>query len=129
MSIELRLLAWSVILLLVYIATQGAFVIRVRGLVWNAGPRDEGQGVLPIYAGRAQRALDNFKESWPAFIGLALALAVTSKTGGNGALGAWIWFVARAVYLPLYLFGVPWLRTLAYAASLAGLIMMLARLL
>ena len=128
MSVELRLLAWSVILLLVYIVAQGAFVSRVRGLVWNAGPRDEGQGTLPTYAGRAQRALDNFKETWPAFIALALALAVTSRTGGTGALGAWTWFVARVVYLPLYLFGVPWLRSLAYGVSLVGLIMMLARL-
>jgi uncharacterized MAPEG superfamily protein len=128
MSVELRLLAWSVILLLVYITAQGALVSRIRGLAWNAGPRDAGQGPLPTYAGRAQRALDNFKETWPAFIALALALAVTSKTGGSGALGAWIWFVARIVYLPLYLFGVPWLRTLAYGVSLVGLIMMLGRL-
>lgn len=129
MSVELRLLAWSVVLLLAHIAVQGALTIPIRGLVWNAGPRDEGQGAPPTYAGRAQRALQNFKETWPAFIALSLALAVAGRTGGPGALGAWIWFVARIAYLPLYLLGVPWLRTLSYGASWVGLIMMLGRLL
>lgn len=129
MSVELRLLAWSVILLFAQIAIQAMFVTRARGLAWNTGPRDEASAPLPSYAGRAQRCLDNFKETWPAYIALALGLAVTGRTGGAGALGAWIWFGARIVYAPLYLFGVPWLRTLTYAVSLAGLILMLSRLL
>jgi uncharacterized MAPEG superfamily protein len=128
MSVEIRLLAWSVILLLVHIIIQSMAVTRARGLVWNTGARDEANGPLPTYAGRAQRALDNYKETWPAYIALALALAVTGRTGGTASLGAWIWFVARLVYIPLYLFGVPWLRTLTYAVSLAGLILMLSRL-
>jgi uncharacterized MAPEG superfamily protein len=129
MNLELRLLAWSVVLLIVYIAVQGAFVAPLRGAAWNAGPRDEGQPPLGKYPGRAQRALENFKETYPAFIALALALAVTARTGGNGTLGAWMWFGARVVYLPLYLLGVPWLRSVAYGVSLAGLVLMLTRLL
>jgi uncharacterized MAPEG superfamily protein len=129
MSLELQLLAWSVVLLIVHIAVQGALVAPLRGAAWNAGPRDEGQPPLGKYGGRAQRALENFKETYPAFIALALALAVTARTGGNGALGATMWFAARVIYLPLYLLGVPWLRTLAYGVSLAGLVLMLLRLL
>jgi uncharacterized MAPEG superfamily protein len=129
MSIELRLLAWSVVLLIVHIAVQGAFVAPLRGAGWNAGPRDEGQPPLGKYPGRAQRALENFKETYPAFIALALALVVTARTGGNGTLGAWMWFAARVIYLPLYLLGVPWLRTGAYGVSLVGLVLMLLRLL
>jgi uncharacterized MAPEG superfamily protein len=129
MSVELQLLAWSVVLLIAYIVAQGALVAPLKGMVWNAGPRDGGQPPLGKYPGRAQRALENFKETYPAFIALALALAVTAKTGGNGALGAWLWFGGRVVYLPLYLFGVPWLRSVAYGASLAGLLLMLVQLL
>jgi uncharacterized MAPEG superfamily protein len=128
MNIMLQLLAWSVVLLIAYISVQGALVVRLRGAAWNAGPRDEGQPPLGKYPGRAQRALENFKETYPAFIALALALSVTNQSG-SGALGAWLWFGARVAYLPLYLFGVPWLRTLAYGVSLGGLIMMLTRLL
>ena len=129
MSVELKLLAWSVLLLIVHIAVQGAFVAPLRGAVWNAGPRDEGQPPLGKYPGRAQRALENFKETYPAYVALALALAVTSRTGGLGALGAWLWFAGRIAYLPLYLLGIPWLRSVAYGVSLAGLVMMLTRLL
>ena len=128
MTVEIQLLAWSVVLLLVHIAVQGALVVSLKGPVWNAGPRDGGQPPLGKYSGRAQRALENFKETYPAFVGLALALVATAHTGGVGTLGAWVWFAARLIYLPLYLLGVPWLRSLAYGASLAGLIMMLTRL-
>ena len=128
MSVELQLLGWSVLLLFVHIAVQSGFAVPRRGLAWSAGPRDEGQP-LGTYPGRAQRALENFKETYPAFIALALGLAVSGRTDGAGALGAWLWFAARIVYLPLYLLGVPWLRTAAYTVSLAGLILMLARFL
>ncbi len=129
MSVELQLLAWSVVLLIAHISVQGALVAPLRGAAWNAGPRDDGQPPLGKHPGRAVRALENFKETYPAFIALALGLVAASKTGGTGALGAEMWFAARIVYLPLYLFGVPWLRTLAYGVSLIGLILMLTRLL
>jgi len=129
MTTELQLLGWSVVLLIVHIGFQGALVAPLRGAAWNAGPRDEGQPPLGKYPGRAQRALENFKETYPAFIALALALAVSGRTGGGGTLGAWMWFAGRIVYLPLYLLGVPWLRSAAYGVSFAGLILMLARLL
>lgn len=129
MPVELRLLAWSVVLLIVHIAAQGALVVSLRGAVWNAGPRDEGQPPLGKYPGRAQRALENFKETYPAFIALALALAVTARTGGSGTLGAYLWFAGRIAYLPLYLLGVPWLRSVAFGVSLAGLVLMFMRLL
>jgi len=129
MSVELQLLAGSVVLLIAHIVVQGALAAPLRGAVWNAGPRDEGQPPLGKYPGRAQRALENFKETYPAFIALALALAVSAKTGGNGALGAWMWFGGRVIYLPLYLLGTPWLRSVAYGVSLVGLVLMLTRLL
>jgi uncharacterized MAPEG superfamily protein len=129
MTVEIQLLGWSVVLLFAHIVVQDGFVMPLRGPGWNFGPRDEGQPPLGKFPGRAQRALDNFKETYPAFIALALGLAVTSHTGGNGALGACVWFVARIVYLPLYVFGVPWLRTVVYGVSLAGLFLMLTRLL
>ncbi len=128
MSVELKLLGWSVMLLIVHIAAQGVLVAPIRGAAYNAGPRDDGQPPLGKYPGRAQRALENFKETFPAFIALALALAVTARTGGIGALGAWLWFAGRSIYLPLYLLGVPWLRTVAWIVSVIGLVLMIIRL-
>jgi len=126
--IEIQLLGGSVLLLFVHIVAQAGFAVPERGLTWNAGPRDDGRPPTGRWAGRAERALANFKETWPAFIALALGLVVAGRAEGAGATGAWLWFIARILYLPLYLFGVPWLRTLAYGVSLAGLLMMRAAL-
>lgn len=129
LPLELILLGWSVVLLVIALMVQGQLATRELGVGWNAGPRDGDQHPTGALAGRAQRALDNFKETYPAFIALALALAVSGRTGGLGATGALLWFVARIVYHPLYLFGVPYVRSLVWIASMVGLLLMLIRLL
>lgn len=129
MPIELTLLAWSTVLLLAHVLVQAQTATRDRGLTFNAGARDGEARPLGPLAGRAQRALDNLTQTYPAFVALALALVVADRAGGTGATGAWLWIVARIIYLPLYLLGVPWLRSVAWAASIIGLGMMFLRLL
>ena len=46
-----------------------------------------------------------------------------------GEWGAILWFVARIAYVPLYLLGIPYLRSLVWAASMLGLLLMLIRFL
>jgi uncharacterized MAPEG superfamily protein len=129
LSLELILLGWSVVLLLVHIGLQGQLATRERGTNWNAGPRDGEAKPLGLHAGRAERALRNFLETYPAFVALALGLAVSGRIGGIGAVGAGLWFAARLAYIPLYLLGVPYVRSLAWLASLLGLLLMLIRFL
>ncbi len=127
MPIELTLLGASVVLLVVHILIQGQTATRERGLAWNAGPRDGEQAPLGPLAGRAARASANYLETYPAFVALALGLAVTGQTGGLGAAGAILWFAARIAYIPLYLLGVRYVRSLAWTAAMLGLLLMLVR--
>ena len=128
LTTELTLLGWSVVLFLVYLVVQATPALLEQGVGFNAGPRDDAPP-LGKYAGRGKRAFENFKETYPIFLALALGLAVTGKSGGAGATGAWLWFAGRIVYLPLYLFGVPYARTLVFTASAVGLGMMTVKLL
>lgn len=120
----LVLLALSVALLVFHILLQGVLATKDLGSAWNAGPRDDAQEPVGKLAGRAARASANFQETYPAFVALALALAIAGDAAGWGLTGAWLWFAARLVYIPLYLAGIPYIRSLVWLVSLAGLAVM-----
>jgi uncharacterized MAPEG superfamily protein len=120
-------LGWSVVLLLVQVVLQASAALDL-GPRYLFGPRDEKRESKVIAAGRLNRALKNFLETYPAFIALALGLIVAGKAGGIGATGAWVWLVARVVYVGLYAAGIPVIRTIVWFLSIVGLVMMLVRL-
>jgi len=115
------LLAWSVVLLVAHVLLQGMLATKELGTEWNAGPRDEGKQTAGKLAGRAARASSNFRETYPAFIALAAGLLFTGEVSGLGLTGAIIWFVGRIVYYPLYLAGIPYIRSLVWLGAMAGL--------
>jgi len=118
------LVTWSVVLLVAHIFMQAQFSTHELGSKWNAGPRDDRRKPKGALAGRAERASHNFRESYPAFVGLALALAVAAPGSAWGHAGALLWFLARIVYIPLYLAGIPYIRSLVWVFSMAGLAIM-----
>ncbi len=120
----LVLIVLSVALLVFHILMQGMFATKELGSQWNAGPRDGAHEPQGILVGRAARASANFRETYPGFVALALALTIAGDPSGFGLIGAWLWFVARLVYIPLYLAGIPYIRSLVWLASLAGLAVM-----
>ncbi|WP_082666309.1 MAPEG family protein [Aureimonas sp. AU4] len=126
---ELVVLVLALVLFFVQLGLQGMLATRELGSAWNAGPRDGDRKPAGVHAGRAQRALDNFKETFPVFLALALALVTTDRDGGLGSVGAWIWLLARIAYVPLYLAGIPYIRSLVWLGSIVGLGLMGLRLL
>ncbi|TWF50268.1 MAPEG family protein [Neorhizobium alkalisoli] len=123
------LLCLSVALLLFHILLQGMLATRELGSEWNAGPRDGDRQPTNARAGRAARASKNFQETYPAFIGLLLGLAFMGDTSGFGIVGSWLWLVARIVYIPLYLAGIAYIRSLVWVLSVLGLVLMMIGLL
>jgi uncharacterized MAPEG superfamily protein len=126
-STEITVLGWSVVLLLLQVIVQATATVDL-GPKYLFSPRDENRVSRSVVAGRLGRALRNLLETYPAFVALALALVVTGKAGGLGATGAWLWLIARVIYLFLYATGIPVARTIAWFASIVGLVLMLIRL-
>jgi uncharacterized MAPEG superfamily protein len=129
MAVELKIAALGALLLLVHIFAAVRFKTRQYGTKWNVGARDEALPPLNPVAGRLARAQANFQETFPIAIVALLGVAIADRTSEWTALGGWIWLGARLIYLPLYGFGVPGWRTLAFAISLVGLGMVLSPLL
>lgn len=126
-STEITVLGWSVVLLLLQVIVQATATYDL-GPKYLFSSRDEGRISRSVIAGRLLRALHNLLETYPAFVALALALVVTGKAGGLGATGAWLWLAARVAYVPVYAAGIPVIRTLLWALSIVGLVLMLLRL-
>jgi len=125
MPVELKCLAWAVVLGLAHIFIAAQARTHQYGLKWNAGPRDEQMPPLSPVAGRLQRAQANFFETFPLFAAAALIVALVGRGTGTTAIGAQLYLAARVIYLPLYAFGVPYIRSLAFLAATAGLVMVL----
>lgn len=129
MSIELRMLAWSVVLGLVQIAIATLAAASQRGgLGWAVSPRDASASALTGVAGRLDRARANFLETFPFFAAVVLAAWALQRHDATTALGAQIYFWARLVYVPVYAAGIAYLRTLVWAASIVGIVMLLVAL-
>ena len=86
------------------------------------GPRDV-QPPMPPLGARAQRALANLGEAMPVFLTLALLHLHFGLVVGRGPA---VFFVARVLYVPAYLTGVPGVRSAVWVGSWVGLAMMLA---
>jgi uncharacterized MAPEG superfamily protein len=121
MPLELKLLVWSVALtfILVLIAVSGA--ILQKGLPKLAGNR-EGLADCSGLPGRAQRAHRNMLENLILFAVLVLVAQAAGRLNAATALGAQLFFWARVAHAVIYIVGVPYLRTAAWAVSVAGLI-------
>ena len=125
---ELTCLELSVALWLVHVLVQATVGNIELPLGYLFTSRDTPVAARGLLFGRATRALANYVENLTPFVAVALALMVTQRTGGAGALGATIWILARIVYIPIYLLDVIYARTAIWGLSIVGLVMMLSRL-
>ena len=123
MPVELKMLGWSILLGVIYVLLATTLGIPQRGMAWLASNREGESKLLMGAAGRCDRAGRNFLETFVFFAAAVLAVVAAQRTNASTALGAQLFFWARVVYLPVYLVGVPYLRTLVWATSLAGLLM------
>jgi len=125
---ELIYLVATLVLALVQILLPAGARTLEFGVGWNAGARDRTPESHNPVVGRLERAQSNLYETLPLFIG---AVLIAHVTGAESALTLWgvaLYFWARVAYVPLYALGVPYIRSLVWLVSLAGLIMIFTAL-
>ena len=125
MTTELSVLAWGCILAIVHIFVAVRFKTRQYGTTWNMGARDEDLPPPQPIVGRLARAQANFLETFPVMAAAILIVSVAKLETPMTALGAQLWLGARLVYLPLYAFGVPRVRTAVFMVSIGGIALVL----
>ena len=121
MPVELTILALGALLLFVHIFIATRYKTAQYGRQWNVGARDENLPPANVMTGRTARAQANFAETFPIAIVALLGVVVADRTSDLTAIGGWLWLGARLAYLPLYMAGVPVVRTLVYTAGMVGL--------
>jgi uncharacterized MAPEG superfamily protein len=127
-TLELKLLVWSVVLTIVQMIVAAIGGILQYGLPALAGNRED----LPPrkgWAGRASRAHHNMLENLVLFAILVVTASIMGRLNAMTALGAQLFFWGRLTYAPIYIIGIPWLRTVVFAISILGLLMIFRQLL
>jgi uncharacterized MAPEG superfamily protein len=128
MTIDLQMLVWSAALALVQMLVAVLGAQTQIGLPLLAGNRDD-LPRLSGWAGRAQRAHLNLLESLAIFAIVVLVANAAGRANATTALGAQLFFWGRLAYAIVYLIGLPWVRTLVWAVSVAGILLVFSQLL
>jgi len=98
------------------------------GLKERLGNRDHMRPLM-VTGQRAARALANMQEAMPVFLGLAFLDMLIVPEAAMARTGALVFLIARAVYVAIYMAGIPVVRTLVFAAGWVGLALMLTPIL
>ena len=120
MSPDLHYLVWAAALTLFQAIFAGQAAQRQVGFAAMAGTREN---LPPItgWADRAGRAHRNMLENLPLFAALVLVARVSGHANGWTALGSATFFWARLIYVPIYVLGVPMVRSVVFMISVIGL--------
>lgn len=128
MTLELTLLALSIVLGFVHILLASHAMNVQYGYRWGASARDQRMPPLEGVGGRLERASRNFLETFPFFAAAVLIVYVTGRASALSWWGANLYFWGRVAYLPLYVSGVFLVRSLAWNVSGIGIFLIVAAL-
>ena len=122
MSIEIIvLLTLLLILMQIFIPVTIALLITKKlNFLYLFSSRDE-VSKSSLFFDRSQRALKNLFQTLPIFITLALLSIIKDI---DISFLATLWLAMRFIYVPIYILGIDYVRTIVWAVSLICLIMM-----
>lgn len=125
MSFEMVMLVASCVLCFVQIIVASHAASLQRGYHWTASARDAEVPPLTGVAGRLERSLRNFLETFPVFVAGVFLVHALGRESDLSEWGAGLYFAARLVYLPLYAAGIPLVRSLVWNVAFIGIVLLL----
>ncbi len=125
MTVELAMLVASCVLCLIQVIAASHAASYQRGYRWTASARDAEVPPLTGVAGRLERALRNFLETFPVFVAAVFLVHVLDRGSVLSEWGAALYFLGRLVYVPLYALGVPLVRSLVWNVAFVGIVLLL----
>src|SRR5262245_39306110 len=128
MTVELALLAASVVLGILHIIVVSHLQSWQRGYRWTASSREQGVAPLTGLAARTERALLNYLETFPFFVAAILVVTVTNSHCLLTVYGAHFYFWGRIAYAILYMADLPLARSLVWNVPTIGILMNIAAL-
>jgi uncharacterized MAPEG superfamily protein len=122
MTIELRMLIYSVILGIVHLIAASHFISSQYGYRWTAGNREEEMPPLQGIVGRVDRGVMNFLETFPFFAAAVLVAHLAGVHNAWTVIGAQMYFWGRVAYAIIYAIGIPVARSLAWNVAVIGIL-------
>jgi uncharacterized MAPEG superfamily protein len=126
MTTELWMLLYTTLLFMMLLGAQTiislASGISVQTLAGDRSDLPAAEGLR----GRMDRTVNNSVEGMVIFVPLVVIAHLAGVSNEMTAMGATIYFWSRVAFVPLYLFGIPWVRTIVFLIGLIGLIMIAA---
>jgi uncharacterized MAPEG superfamily protein len=129
MPVKVQVLAYAALLQFVQFVLMAVPVNLQLGTQYTAGPRDEHKEASGV-PGRLKRALDNHFEGLILFT-IAVVVVVLGDASSSLTVNcAWVYLIARILYVPAYASGIFLLRSLIFTVGfVATLLMLLAAVL
>jgi uncharacterized MAPEG superfamily protein len=127
MTADLWALVAAMLLAVVQLTLSSVLTLHQIGGAWVAGPRDEPREVAGA-SGRIVRAHRNLLEIFPQFVAALFLVHAAHAVGSLSAIGAWLFVIARLLYVPAYAFGPVGLRPVCWLAAQVGIFVIVADL-
>src|SRR5882724_8052465 len=127
MTAGLWALLVALLLATVQLTIASVLTLRQLGGAWVAGPRDEPREVTGT-TGRFVRAYRNLLEIFPQFVAALFLVHAAHAAGSLSVIGAWVFVIARLLYVPAYAFAPPGVRPICWLVAQMGIFTILADL-
>ena len=122
MSADLKYLAFTAILTASLWIPYIVFQVMTNGSLTPANYVDPTPRPVPLWGKRADRTYINAVESFAPFAALVIAVHLAGKADAMTAFWAACYFWLRLAHAVVYLFGIPYLRTVLFTLGYVAVV-------